>query len=151
MTLVPARLNENLSNEMWRACDILRRDNNVGGVMAYTEHLAWLLFLRFLALEEGKRAGEAAFKSRTYEHALPADLRWDAWASPRALDKWDSQKGELVSFVRGRLLPGLAELSGSALARTVSKLFSDESLGDQTVVRNLPVFSRHCSFKRMLC
>ncbi len=38
--------NETLSADMWRACDILRRDNNVGGIMQYTEHLAWLLFLR---------------------------------------------------------------------------------------------------------
>ena len=31
------RINDNLSADMWRACDILRRDNNVGGVMQYTE------------------------------------------------------------------------------------------------------------------
>lgn len=42
----------NLANEMWRACDILRRDNNCGGVMEYIEHLAWLLFLRFLDAQE---------------------------------------------------------------------------------------------------
>ena len=46
------KLNQALENEMWRACDILRRDNNIGGVMAYTEHLAWLLFLKFLDVEE---------------------------------------------------------------------------------------------------
>jgi osmoprotectant transport system permease protein len=39
--------NETLRSDIWRACDILRRDNNVGGVMQFTEHLAWLLFLRF--------------------------------------------------------------------------------------------------------
>lgn len=48
--------NETLRADMWRACDILRRDNNVGGVMQYTEHLAWLLFMRFLDLEEKKRS-----------------------------------------------------------------------------------------------
>lgn len=37
--------NETLRNDMWRACDLLRRNNNVGGIMQYTEHLAWLLFL----------------------------------------------------------------------------------------------------------
>ena len=40
--------NETLKNDMWRACDILRRDNNVGCVLQYTEHIAWLLFLKFL-------------------------------------------------------------------------------------------------------
>lgn len=45
-------LNETLGADLWRACDILRRDNNVGGVMQYTEHLAWLLFLKFFDQEE---------------------------------------------------------------------------------------------------
>ncbi len=150
MTLSTQRLNENLSNEMWRACDILRRDNNVGGVMAYTEHLAWLLFLKFLDLEEKKRAEEAAFKGETYIPVLTGDLAWDAWAAPEALEKWNSDKGELVAFVRGRLLPGLANLSGSPLARTISKLFSDESTGDQTVVRNLPVCASDYNLKEVL-
>lgn len=150
MTLTTTHINENLSNEMWRACDILRRDNNVGGVMAYTEHIAWLLFLRFLDLEERKREEEAAFKGETYQSVLPPDLRWDAWAGAQALEKWDSQKGELVAFVRGRLLPGLAALNGSPLARTVGKLFSDESVGDQTVVRNLPVCASDYNLKEVI-
>ncbi len=48
--------NESLRSDMWRACDILRRDNNVGGILQYTEHLAWLLFLKFLDDEEKLRA-----------------------------------------------------------------------------------------------
>ena len=41
--------NETLRSDMWRACDTLcvRRDNNVGGVMQYTGHLAWMLGLAF--------------------------------------------------------------------------------------------------------
>jgi len=31
---------ESLANDIWRACDILRRDNNCGGVMEYVEHVA---------------------------------------------------------------------------------------------------------------
>jgi len=31
---------ESLANDIWCACDILRRDNNCGGVMEYIEHLA---------------------------------------------------------------------------------------------------------------
>jgi type I restriction enzyme M protein len=146
----PKRINENLSREMWRACDILRRDNNVGGIMAYTEHLAWLLFLKFLDQEEKKRAEEAAFKGETYMPVLQGELAWDYWASPKALEKWDSQKGELVAFVRGRLLPGLASLSGSPLARTISKIFSDEAVGDQTVVRNVPVCASDYNLKEVI-
>ncbi len=52
MTTTKRQTNETLRSDMWRACDILRRDNNVGGVVQYTEHLAWLLFLKFLDEEE---------------------------------------------------------------------------------------------------
>ena len=34
MDLFPkAQTRESLANEIWRACDILRRDNNCGGIM----------------------------------------------------------------------------------------------------------------------
>jgi type I restriction-modification system DNA methylase subunit len=59
--------NESLRSEMWRACDILRRDNNVGGIMQYTEHLAWLLFLKFLDEEEKRRAEEAVLTREMYQ------------------------------------------------------------------------------------
>lgn len=150
MTTTTTRLNENLSNEMWRACDILRRDNNVGGVMAYTEHLAWLMFLKFLDEEEKKRSDEAAFKGETYAPVLQGDLAWDAWAGPAALEKWQADRGELVAFVRGRLLPGLAGLTGGALAQTIARLFSDETVGDQTVVRNVPVCASDYNLKQVI-
>jgi type I restriction enzyme M protein len=143
-------LNETLGADMWRACDILRRDNNVGGVMQYTEHLAWLLFLKFFDQEEKKRAQEAALRGETYTPVLPPDLSWDAWASLAALQKWDSSRGQLVAFVRGRLLPGLASLNGSPLANTIARLFSDESIGDQTVVRNVPVCASDYNLKDVL-
>ena len=120
--------NETLRNDMWRACDTLcvRRDNNVGGVMQYTEHLAWLLFLKFLDEEEKKRAAERVFSDESYEPVLRGDLAWDYWASPEALKKWDVNA--LIQYVRGRLLPGLATLSGVPLAQTISRIFSDESV-----------------------
>lgn len=149
VTLKPPS-NETLSADLWRACDILRRDNNVGGVMQYTEHLAWLLFLRFLDQEEKKRAEEAAFRGDTYTPVLQGDLAWDAWAGPQALGRWNSDRGELVAFVRGRLLPGLAGLSGSTLGRTIARLFSDESTGDQTVVRSVPVCASDYNLKQVI-
>ena len=33
MTITKRQTNETLRSAMWRACDILRRDNNVGGVV----------------------------------------------------------------------------------------------------------------------
>jgi len=141
--------NETLKNDIWRACDILRRDNNVGGIIEYTEHLAWLLFLKFLDEEEKKRQAEALITGEPYEPVLlGAELAWDNWASPEKLKAWDAD--ELIRFVRGTLLPGLASLSGSPLARTIAGIFSDESLGDQTVVRNVPVCASGYNLKEVL-
>ena len=122
--------NDTLRNDMWRACDILRRDNNVAGIMEYTEHLAWLLFLKFLDEEEKRRRDEAEFEGKTYAATiLGTELAWDAWASPEALE--DTGADELITFVRGRLLPGLAVMTGSPLAHTIAKIFSEETVGGQ--------------------
>jgi len=81
---------------------------------------------------------------------LPPDPDWDAWDSLAALQKWDSSKGQLVAFVRDRLLPELASLNGSPPANTIARLFSDESIGDQTVVRNVPVCASDYNLKDVL-
>ena len=130
-------INENLKNDMWYACDILRRDNNISGVLQYTEHIAWLLFLKFLDEEEKRRVETSLLGGEPYTPVLHGDLAWNSWASPEKLEKWKAP--ELIQYVRGRLLPGLATLSGAPLARTIARIFSDESVGDQNIVRNVPV------------
>ena len=147
-TLPKRSTNETLRSNMWRACDILRRDNNVGGVMQYTEHLAWLLFLRFMDMEEKRRVDLALLSDVPYHPVLHGDLAWDFWASPEALERRSAP--ELIQFVRGRLLPGLATLTGSSLARTIAGIFSDESTGDQNVVRAVPVCASGYNLKDVL-
>lgn len=147
--MIKRQTNETLRSDIWRACDILRRDNNVGGVVQYTEHLAWLLFLKFLDEEEKERVAQAALgESEHYEPVLQGDLAWDAWAGPAKLGTWKVE--DLIQFVRGRLLPGLSTLTGSPLARTVARIFSDESVGDQNVVRNVPVCASGYNLKDVL-
>lgn len=149
MTGLPAQINDNLSNEMWRACDILRRDNNVGGVMQYTEHLAWLIFLRFLDQEEKNRCLHALVNGEIYRTVLPTHLQWDQWAGPIALVKYNDERG-LIAFVRETLLPGLARLDGSRLATTIARLFSEEGSGAALVVRNLPVCASDHNLKDVI-
>lgn len=140
--------NETLRNDMWRACDILRRDNNVGGVLQYTEHLAWLLFLKFMDEEEKRRVDLAILGGAHYEPVLQDALAWDAWAGPDALATRSAD--QLIQYVRGRLLPGLATLTGSPLARTIAGIFSDESVDDQNVVRAVPVCASGYNLKDVL-
>ena len=59
---------ETLVKDIWRACDILRRDNNCGGIMEYIEHLAWLLFLRFLDAQEEEWETQAKVEPVSYTH-----------------------------------------------------------------------------------
>jgi len=113
---------ESLSNDIWRACDILRRDNNCGGIMEYVEHLAWLLFLRFLDAQEEVWEAEAALTGRPYERILDGDLRWSAWA------RKDWKADELLPFVHGRLIPHLAGLSGSPVRETIASIFAERNV-----------------------
>ncbi|MBI5015417.1 MAG: SAM-dependent DNA methyltransferase [Deltaproteobacteria bacterium] len=127
---------EELANDIWRACDIMRRDNNCGGVMEYVEHLSWVLFLKFLDEQEEVFEAEAGLKGRTFTRMIEGKYRWSAWV-PKALGKrqkngkrgspeWDGDK--LMQFVRGDLIPHLASLSGSSERELIAGVFSDRNV-----------------------
>jgi type I restriction enzyme M protein len=126
----PTKTRTSLTDDIWRACDILRRDDNCGGVMEYVEHLAWLLFLRFLDAQEQRWEAAAQISARpelveggeTYQRILDGDLRWSAWA------RVDWQADELLPFVHGRLIPALQALSGSPVRETVRGVFSGRNV-----------------------
>lgn len=128
---------EQLANDIWRACDIMRRDNNCGGVMEYVEHLAWLLFLKFLDEQEAIFEDEAKIANRQYTRILSGAYRWSDWV-PRALGckhgengrrttpEWDGDR--LMQFVHGDLLPHLVSLSGSPEREVIAGAFNDRNL-----------------------
>lgn len=111
-----------LANEIWHACDIMRRDNNCGGIMEYVEHLSWLLFLRFLDNQEDIFESEAAIAGRPYTRILDGELRWSAWARK----DWPSD--ELLPFVHGKLLPHLRSLTGSPERDIIRGVFADRNV-----------------------
>lgn len=113
---------ETLANEIWRACDILRRDNNCGGIMEYVEHLSWLLFLRFLDAQEDEWETQAKLAGRTYTRILDGDLRWSAWAT----EDWPADR--LLEFVHGRLIPYLQSLGGDPLRDTIRGVFAERNV-----------------------
>ncbi len=113
---------ETLANDIWRACDILRRDNNCGGVMEYVEHLAWLLFLRFLDAQEEEWETQAQLAGRSYTRILDGDLRWSAWATK----DWPADR--LLEFVHGRLIPYLQTLGGDPLRETIRIVFAERNV-----------------------
>lgn len=113
---------EALANDIWRACDIMRRDNNCGGVMEYVEHLSWLLFLRFLDGQEEIFESEAAIAGRPYTRILDGEFRWSSWAQK----DWPSE--DLLPFIHGRLLPHLRSLSGSPERDIIRSIFADRNV-----------------------
>jgi type I restriction enzyme M protein len=128
---------EQLTNDIWRACDILRRDDNCGGVMEYVEHIAWLLFLKFFDEQEEIFEQEAELAGRSYKRVIDEAYRWSSWI-PKVLGKkigengrrttpeWDGEK--LMQFVRGELIPYLANLYGSSEREVISGIFSDRNV-----------------------
>lgn len=113
---------ESLANDIWRACDVLRRDNNCGGVMEYIEHLAWLLFLRFLDAQEEEWENQAQLDGRPYQRVLDGDLRWSQWAGR------DLPAEQLLQFVRGRLIPYLQSVGGDPLRDTIRSVFAERNV-----------------------
>ncbi len=111
-----------LASDIWRACDILRRDDNCGGIMEYIEHLAWLLFLRFLDAQEEVWESEAVLARRRYRRILDDDLRWTDWGRK----DWDAE--DLLRFVHGRLIPHLQKLSGDPLRETIQGVFTERNV-----------------------
>jgi type I restriction enzyme M protein len=113
---------ETLANDIWRACDILRRDNNCGGIMEYIEHLAWLLFLRFLDAQEEEWETQASLEGRAYETILDQEYRWPSWAAR------DWPADDLLAFVHGHLIPYLQNLGGDPLRETIRSVFAERNV-----------------------
>lgn len=113
---------ETLANEMWRACDILRRDNNCGGIMEYLEHLSWLLFLRFLDAQEDEWEAQSKLAGRSYARILDGELRWKEWA----VKDWPADR--LIEFIHGRLIPYLQSLGGDPLRETIRSVFAERNV-----------------------
>ncbi|MGQ9497687.1 MAG: type I restriction-modification system subunit M [Desulfotomaculales bacterium] len=113
---------DTLANEIWRACDILRRDNNCTGIMEYVEHLAWPLFLRFLDAQEEEREAQAELDGRPYVPVLDPEYRWRNWATR------DLPADDLLAFVHSRLIPYLRSLGGDSLRETIRSLFAERNV-----------------------
>ena len=128
---------EQLSSNIWRACDILRRDNNCGGVMEYVEHIAWLLFLKFFDEQEKLFEKEAKECNRNYQRVISRSYRWSSWVKKalgnregkngkRITPEWDSN--QLMEFMRGSLIPYLASLSGTPEREVIAGIFSNRNV-----------------------
>jgi type I restriction enzyme M protein len=110
---------EALANDIWRACDIMRRDDGTTGIMEYMEQLSWLLFLKAFEAIEDRYEAEAALAGRPYQRIIDGEYRWSVWT------KKDWRAEELIEFVNGKLFPYLRSLKGSPERDIIATIFTE--------------------------
>lgn len=126
---------ETLNTQFWKACKILRQDDNTNSLLDYVEQISWLLFLKcFEELEEKQRA-EAEFEGREYQPVLAAKYQWSAWTDPkRRLTGRD-----LIAFLSDDLFPYLRDLKGNSARSVIRGVFADapsKMLKDGAILRD---------------
>ena len=72
-----------LDAKFWRACDILRRDDNTQSLLDYVEQISWLLFLKSHEDQEDTRVDEAEYAGQPYQRVIDGYYRWSVWTSGR--------------------------------------------------------------------
>ena len=75
---------EKLNAQFWKACKILRQDDNANSLLDYVEQISWLLFLKCFEELEKKQSDDAKFKRKTYSPIIAKDYRWSTWTAARA-------------------------------------------------------------------
>jgi type I restriction enzyme M protein len=72
-----------LDARFWRACDILRRDDNTQSLLDYVEQISWLLFLKSFEDLEDTRVDDAEYEGRPFERVIAGFYRWSVWTRGR--------------------------------------------------------------------
>jgi type I restriction enzyme M protein len=72
-----------LDTRFWRACDILRRDDNTQSLLDYVEQISWLLFLKSFEDLEDTRVADAEYEGRPFERVIDGFYRWSVWTGGR--------------------------------------------------------------------
>src|SRR5260370_42268584 len=70
---------ESLANDVWRACDIMRRGDGTTGIMEYMEQLSWLLFLKVFENIENLYETTIQNYGNTHTRVLDGPYRWSVW------------------------------------------------------------------------
>jgi len=81
-----------LDTQFWRACDILRRDDNTQSLLDYVEQISWLLFLKSFEDMEDTRADEAEYKGETFQRVIDGYYRWSVWTGGRVSRVREAQR-----------------------------------------------------------
>jgi type I restriction enzyme M protein len=128
---------QQLKNELWRACDVMRSDGNCNGAKDYVEHLTWLLILKYLDRTE------TSLRDRV--DAIDKRYRWKHWVGKFIGTKLPDgnrvlsvlSETALMQFVKDDLIPYLASLSGTPEKDVIANVFADRNAVICNSPRNL--------------
>jgi len=112
---------KDLANDIWKACDMMRRDDGTTGVLEYMEQLSWLIFLKVFEDIENRLEDEAKFALGEYEPIIEPKYRWSSWA------RKDWPGNELIRFIDDKLFPYLRSLTGTPQKEKIGMIFNEIS------------------------
>lgn len=112
---------ETLNTQFWKACNILRQDDNTNSLLDYVEQISWLLFLKCLEELEHHRRDEAEFDGKRYQTIVTNKYHWSAWTDPQKR----LTGRDLLKFLTDELFPYLRELKGRQEADVIRALFAE--------------------------
>jgi len=106
-----------LFNKLWRAADIMRRDDGTNGINEYIEQISWMFFLKVFEDLEKRFELNAKLDGEKYERIIPKNYRWSEWIQK------DTKK--IIPYIDNELFPTLAQLSGNPEKDTIGLIFSE--------------------------
>jgi len=118
---------KDLANDIWRACDIMRRDDGTSGVLEYMEQLSWLIFLKVFEDVEKRFEAEAEFAGKSYQPIIEPKYRWSSWARKDWRSGKSGEKHPLIKFIDDGLFPYLRKLSGTPERERIATIFREIS------------------------
>jgi len=128
---------ETLDTQFWKACKILRQDDNTNSLLDYVEQISWLLFLKCLEEFEQQRRAEAEYEGSTHTPILAQKYQWSVWTNPDPAKKLTGQ--DLLKFLNDDLFPYLRGLKGNSARSVIRGLFEDapsKLLKDGAILRD---------------
>jgi len=128
---------ETLNTQFWKACKVLRQDDNTNSLLDYVEQISWLLFLKCFEEFENQRRAEAQYESKSYSPILAQKYQWSTWTNPDPSKKLTGQ--DLLKFLNEDLFPYLRGLQGNSARSVIRGLFEDapsKMLKDGAILRD---------------
>ena len=126
---------ETLNTQFWKACKILRQDDNTNSLLDYVEQISWLLFLKCFEEFEAQHRAEAEYEGKTYQPILAQKYQWSTWTDP----KKRLTGRDLITFLYDDLFPYLRNLKGNSAKSVIKGVFADapsKMLKDGAILRD---------------